>query len=151
VIGMFRSLRNRNYRLFFTGSAISNVGTWLQRIAQDWLVLQLGGGGIALGQARREAAGDRAGLERRIVEKFANQRLQGRPLRQFANQPLKYAAGLLEADDTARSENYPPNSVLAALLDTLDQIALPCQAMQLPDTEADEHCKARQRGNDDRR
>lgn len=46
---MFRSLHNRNYRLYFAGSAVSNVGTWLQRIAQDWLVLQLGGGGIALG------------------------------------------------------------------------------------------------------
>lgn len=46
---MFRSLRNRNYRLYFVGSTISNTGTWLQRIAQDWLILQLGGGGTALG------------------------------------------------------------------------------------------------------
>ncbi len=47
---MFRSLAVRNYRLFFTGQLISNTGTWMQRIAQDWLVLQLSGGsGIAIG------------------------------------------------------------------------------------------------------
>ena len=38
---MFRSLRHRNYRLYFTGSIFSNTGTWMQRIAQDWLVLEL--------------------------------------------------------------------------------------------------------------
>ena len=37
----FRSLRNRNYRLYAFGSLFSNTGTWMQRIAQDWLVLQL--------------------------------------------------------------------------------------------------------------
>lgn len=47
---MFRSLAIHNYRLFFTGQVVSNTGTWMQRIAQDWLVLQLSGGsGIALG------------------------------------------------------------------------------------------------------
>ena len=35
----FRSLRNRNYRLWATGALISNIGTWMQRIAQDWIVL----------------------------------------------------------------------------------------------------------------
>src|SRR5258706_100684 len=37
----FRSLRTRNYRLFATGQVVSNSGTWMQRVAQDWLVLQL--------------------------------------------------------------------------------------------------------------
>ncbi|HEY9523706.1 MAG TPA: MFS transporter, partial [Thermopolyspora sp.] len=47
---MFRSLRNRNYRLYASGSIVSNVGTWMQRTAQDWLVLDLtGGSGTALG------------------------------------------------------------------------------------------------------
>lgn len=45
----FRSLRSHNYRLYLAGSVVSNVGTWMQRIAQDWLVLSLGGGGAALG------------------------------------------------------------------------------------------------------
>ncbi|MCT2021366.1 MFS transporter [Kocuria marina] len=35
---MFRSLRIRNYRLWFTGALVSNVGTWMQRTAQSWLV-----------------------------------------------------------------------------------------------------------------
>jgi MFS family permease len=48
--GMFRSLRNRNYRLFASGQSVSNVGTWMQRVGQDWLVLQLThGSGVALG------------------------------------------------------------------------------------------------------
>ena len=35
----FRSLRNHNYRVWAAGSFVSNVGTWMQRTAQDWLVL----------------------------------------------------------------------------------------------------------------
>ncbi|RAY15503.1 MFS transporter [Actinomadura craniellae] len=47
---MFRSLRVRNYRLFAAGQVVSNTGTWMQRIAQDWLVLDLThGSGTALG------------------------------------------------------------------------------------------------------
>ena len=46
----FRSLAVRNYRLYFCAQLVSNVGTWIQRIAQDWLVLELSGGsGLALG------------------------------------------------------------------------------------------------------
>jgi len=37
----FRSLSIRNYRLYASGAVVSNVGTWMQRVAQDWLVLQL--------------------------------------------------------------------------------------------------------------
>ncbi|MEV4289494.1 MFS transporter [Nonomuraea bangladeshensis] len=49
---MFRSLRIRNYRMFAAGGAVSNVGTWLQRTAQDWLVLDLtNGSAAALGTA----------------------------------------------------------------------------------------------------
>ncbi|HMG29358.1 MAG TPA: MFS transporter [Jiangellaceae bacterium] len=47
----FRSLhRYRDYRLFWSGMLVSNIGTWMQRVAQDWLVLvTLGGGPVALG------------------------------------------------------------------------------------------------------
>lgn len=45
----FRSLRNPNYRRYAVGSLISNTGTWMQRVAQDWLVLVLTGSGTALG------------------------------------------------------------------------------------------------------
>ena len=36
---MFRSLAGLNYRIWFFGALVSNVGTWMQRTAQDWLVL----------------------------------------------------------------------------------------------------------------
>src|SRR5215212_7889043 len=39
--GMFRALSHRNYRLFLTGAFLSNVGTWMQAVAQGWLVLHL--------------------------------------------------------------------------------------------------------------
>ncbi len=46
----FRSLKNRNYRLFAAGQVVSLSGTWGQRVAQDWLVLELSGdSGVALG------------------------------------------------------------------------------------------------------
>jgi MFS family permease len=45
----FRSLRIRNYRLFFTGQLVSLTGTWMQIVAQGWLVLRLTGSGVALG------------------------------------------------------------------------------------------------------
>ncbi|WP_141004035.1 MFS transporter [Nocardioides humi] len=46
----FRSLAHPNYRLYFAGSLVSNIGTWMQRVAQDWLVLTIpGNGGAALG------------------------------------------------------------------------------------------------------
>lgn len=46
---MFASLRTRNYRVYAGGALISNIGTWLQRIAQDWLILALTGSGTMLG------------------------------------------------------------------------------------------------------
>jgi MFS family permease len=39
VSGTFRSLRSFNFRLWTVGGLVSNVGTWMQRVAQDWLVL----------------------------------------------------------------------------------------------------------------
>lgn len=38
---VFRSLGTFNYRVWITGSFVSNVGTWVQRTAQDWLVLTI--------------------------------------------------------------------------------------------------------------
>ena len=46
----FRALHNPNYRRYVLGSLISNTGTWMQSVAQDWLVLRLtDGSGTALG------------------------------------------------------------------------------------------------------
>ena len=35
----FRAFKHRNYRIFYTGQAVSLTGTWMQTIAQSWLVL----------------------------------------------------------------------------------------------------------------
>ncbi|MFM9377927.1 MFS transporter [Gordonia sp. VNK21] len=46
----FASLAVPNFRLYVTGAFVSNIGTWIQRVAQDWLVLQLSGNSaIAVG------------------------------------------------------------------------------------------------------
>ena len=59
---MFAALVNRNYRIYLAGSFVSNIGTWMQRVAQDWLVLELSGGsalavGITTGPAVPADAG----------------------------------------------------------------------------------------------
>jgi len=45
----FRSLGVRNYRLYFTGQAVSWIGTWMQSVAQAWLILTLTHSGVAIG------------------------------------------------------------------------------------------------------
>ena len=44
-----RSLRVRNYRLYFLGQIVSLIGTWMQSVGQAWLVLKITGSGVALG------------------------------------------------------------------------------------------------------
>lgn len=46
---IFRALRGRNYRLYFVAQLLSTTGRWVQLVAENWLVLHLGGGGTALG------------------------------------------------------------------------------------------------------
>src|SRR5215467_285563 len=44
-----RALRHRNFQLFFSGQLISLTGTWMQTVAQSWLVYKLTGSGLLLG------------------------------------------------------------------------------------------------------
>jgi len=46
---MFRALSHRNYRIFWVGAFLSNCGTWMQAVAQGWLVLQLTNSAFWLG------------------------------------------------------------------------------------------------------
>ena len=48
-VSTFAALQIHNYRLYFAGQFISNSGTWMQRIAQDWLVLEITGSPLAVG------------------------------------------------------------------------------------------------------
>jgi MFS family permease len=47
--GTFSSLHIRNYRLFWTAALVANIGVWMARITQDWLVLSLTGSSTAVG------------------------------------------------------------------------------------------------------
>ena len=74
--GMFRALRVRNFRIYASANLVSLTGTWMQRIGQDWLVLQLSGdSGIALGLITALQFGPTPAAEH--VRRGA-----GRPLRQ---------------------------------------------------------------------
>ena len=44
-----RALRHRNFQLFFAGQLISLIGTWMQTVAQSWLVYRLTGSSFLLG------------------------------------------------------------------------------------------------------
>src|SRR5580698_1473629 len=57
VTHTFRSLRGFNYRMWLSGAIVSNVGTWMQRVAQDWLVLTV------LTDHSSEAVGITTGLQ----------------------------------------------------------------------------------------
>src|SRR6201984_3830838 len=47
-VGM-RALKHRNFQLFFSGQLISLTGTWMQTVAQSWLVYRMTGSGLLLG------------------------------------------------------------------------------------------------------
>src|SRR5437773_8309550 len=49
VSSTWRALRHRNYQLFFGGQLISLTGTWMQSVAQSWLVYRLTGSAALLG------------------------------------------------------------------------------------------------------
>jgi len=49
IRSLFRSLRHRNFRLFWSGQLVSLIGTWMQTVAQAWLVLDLTGSSFKLG------------------------------------------------------------------------------------------------------
>ena len=46
---MFAAMRHRNFQLYFGGQLISNIGTWMQIIAQGWVVYQIGHSELTLG------------------------------------------------------------------------------------------------------
>lgn len=47
--GNWRALRHHNFRILFRANSISNIGSWIQRIAQAWLVLEITDSGTYLG------------------------------------------------------------------------------------------------------
>src|SRR5438128_6077495 len=48
-IGRFQALRHRNFRLYWTGQLVSLIGTWMQAVAQGWLMHRLTSSAFMLG------------------------------------------------------------------------------------------------------
>ena len=48
---MARALKHRNFQLFFSGQLISLIGTWMDNVAEGWLVYRLTGSSLLLGVA----------------------------------------------------------------------------------------------------
>jgi MFS family permease len=99
----FSSLRNRNFRLYFAGQGASLCGTWMQRIAQSWLVLELTHSGTALGLATATqfvpmlALGAYGGL---VADRVAKRRLL--VATQAAQAALALALGILTITGAVR-------------------------------------------------
>src|SRR5690242_18530213 len=53
---MLRAMRHRNYRVYFSGQLISLVGTWMQNVAQGWLILQMTDSPLLLGMVSAAAS-----------------------------------------------------------------------------------------------
>jgi len=58
---MARALRHRNFQLFFGGQFVSLIGTWMQSVAQAWLVYRLTGSSLLLARSPARCSLRRAG------------------------------------------------------------------------------------------
>ena len=63
----FAALRFRNYRLYLGSMVVSFSGSWMQSLAQSWLVLELTGSGTALGTVVTAGSPDDSLLYRRVA------------------------------------------------------------------------------------
>ena len=104
VKGTFRSLRGFNYRVWACGALVSNVGTWMQRMAQDWLVLTelTHNNATAVGVVMALQFGPHAAAA-------ALDRLRGRPPRP-AQAPVRDPGGNGRARPRARPPHRSPGS-----------------------------------------
>jgi MFS family permease len=119
----WRALRHSNYRLFFSGQLISLVGTWMQTVAQGWLVLQLTGDPLYLGIVSAAQFGPVL-----VLGLFGGLIADGLPKRrtliatQTAAMLLAFALFWLTVTGTVRIEHV---IVLALLLGCVNAIDMP--------------------------
>jgi hypothetical protein len=81
VASSFSVLRNRNFRVYLSGQAVSLIGTWLQNTAQSWVVWKLTGSTVNLGITNilPPLPRPRPGIKEKIQRKVAmNGRTPGR-------------------------------------------------------------------------
>ena len=123
----FRSLRIPNYRLWAAGAIVSNTGTWMQRVAQDWLVLtQLtNNSGVAVGITTGLQFAPMlllAGVAGSIADRFDRRRIL--VLTQSASGVLALVLGVLVVTGTAQ---LPMVYVMAGLLGVVAAIDGPAR------------------------
>ena len=120
-----RALRHRNFQLFFGGQFISLVGTWMQNIAQDWLVYRLTGSSLLLGvvgfasQIPIFLLGPVGGI---IADRFNRQRTV--IATQAASMVLALALAVLTLTGTIRVWEI---MILASLLGVVNAVDIPAR------------------------
>ncbi len=122
---MFRSLRVRNYRLYASGQLVSLTGTWMQRVAQDWLVLTLTNSATALGIVTALQFGPSLllGLWGGVIADRGNKR----SILLATQGGLAVVALLLGIDDVIGTVQYWHVLVLATLLGVISAIDTPAR------------------------
>ncbi|SHJ39659.1 MFS transporter [Desulfofundulus thermosubterraneus] len=119
------SLRHRNFRLFWTGQCISLVGTWMQNMAQSWLVLELTGSPFLLG-----LVGALQFIPLLLFALFTGvvvDRLPKRPLLLFAQGMSMLIALVLGLLTLFNVVQYWHVAVLAFLLGTMHSLDMPAR------------------------
>jgi MFS family permease len=123
--GTFSSLRNRNFRIYFAAQIGSNIGSWIQVTAENWLVLQLTDSGLALGITNALQFGPLVffGLYGGVIaDRFDRRRLL--MATQSALALLAAATGLLVALDLIRLWMIWAAALLLGLIMSVDKPAL---------------------------
>jgi MFS family permease len=126
--GMFRALRNRNFQLFFSGQIISLVGTWMQTVAEAWLIYRLTGSGALLGvlgfvsQIPIFLLSPLAGL---VADRWPRQRVV--IATQASSMLLAFTLAALTLSHQIRKENVWEIVLLATLLGTVNAFDVPAR------------------------
>jgi MFS family permease len=124
-LGSFPALQNKNYRIYFLGQFVSVIGTWLQVVAQGWLVLQLTNSAYLIGLVAALATTPSllfslfGGV---IVDRFPKKRIL------FFTQSLAMALALiLGALTIMNTVNVPIICTLAFLMGTVNSVDAPAR------------------------
>jgi MFS family permease len=126
--GMFRALKHRNFQLFFSGQIISLVGTWMQTVAEAWLIYRLTGSGALLGvlgfvgQIPIFLLSPLAGL---VADRWPRRRVV--IATQASSMLLAFTLAALTLTGQIRKENVWEIIALATLLGTVNAFDVPAR------------------------
>ncbi len=127
-----RALRHRNYRLFFGGQLVSLIGTWMQNVAQSWLVYRLTGSSFLLGSigfASQMPIFLLAFVGGAVADRYNRHRII--ITAQAASMVLALVLALLTLTDTVRIWHIFVLSVLLGIVNAFDMPARQAFVVQL--------------------